>query len=160
MTTEADGRHIRRLLFRSYHICRTNINTRTTKLNSKKVLANLTKLRYLTLCYLTSCSAWYYSYYAVQVVCHSDPFWMTTGDSDVESESPFLFRFVIVLEPKINPKRDQPIRQGYILWLYPSWRMRVRCARSGAPRRQDAISLESSWGSFCGSLPFLPEPYR
>ena len=33
------------------------------------------------------------SYYAEGYFCHSDPFWMTTGDSDVESESPFLFRF-------------------------------------------------------------------
>ena len=29
---------------------------------------------------------------------------MTAGDSDAETESPFLFRFIIVLEPVIEPK--------------------------------------------------------
>ena len=39
-----------------------------------------------------------------RLFCHPEPLWMTTGDSDVESKSPFLFRFVIVLEPKNQAK--------------------------------------------------------
>ena len=44
-----------------------------------------------------------------------------------------------------------------IAFSFSALGMRVRCVRSGAQSRRASISLESSWGSFCVSLPYPPE---
>ena len=55
----------------------------------------------------------------MQLFVIPDPFWMTAGDSDAETESPFLFRFIIVLEPMIKPEaKSIDKKDAQTIWTF------------------------------------------